>query len=97
LISAFPEGTFTADNPAATPFSIGTVPATCGYTGAGACNFYDGFTSSGQTLTINVSIPKVTHVYTLMNAYAPPAGAQIATVEFVGKAGAANTFALVAG
>ena len=33
----------------------------------------------------------------LMNAYAPTAGAQIATIEFVGKGGAKNTFALVAG
>jgi hypothetical protein len=97
LISTFPEGTFTADNMAATPFRIATAPTTCGYTGTGACNFYDGFTSSGQTLTMNVSIPRVTHVYTLMNAYAPPAGVQIATIEFVGKGGAANTFALVAG
>jgi hypothetical protein len=99
LISTFPEATFTAHNALATPFNIATVPATCGYTGTGACNFYDAFgmSGSGQALTINVSIPHVTQVFTLMNAYAPPPETQIATIEFVGKGGATNTFALVAG
>lgn len=46
---------------------------------------------------INISIPYVTHVYTLMNAYAPAARRQLATIEFVGSKGATDTFPLVAG
>jgi hypothetical protein len=71
LIGTFSETTFTANNALATPFNMATVPATCGCTGTGACNFYD--------------------------AFGPPAGTQIATIEFVGKGGAINTFALVGG
>ncbi|MGC9947150.1 MAG: hypothetical protein ABSF64_12345 [Bryobacteraceae bacterium] len=99
LISTIPDGVFTADNQLATPFIIAPIPATCGITGAGACNFYDafGFSGAGQALTVDVLIPHVTKVYTLMNAYAPNPGAQIATIEFVGTGGATNTFALVAG
>jgi hypothetical protein len=72
---------------------------TCGYTGTGACNFNDafGFNGSGQAITIHLSIPDVTHVYTLMNAYMPMAGEQLATIEFVGSLGATETFPLVAG
>jgi len=67
LVNTFPEGTFTANNPLATQFNIASVPATCGYTGAGACNFYDafGWSGNGLALTIAVSIPRVTHVYTV--------------------------------
>jgi hypothetical protein len=99
LISTFPEGALTADNKLATPFNIATVPATCGYTGTGACNFFDafGFIGVGDAITIDVSIRHVTHVYTLMNAYSPPPGAQLATIEFAGEGGATNKFALVAG
>lgn len=94
LISTFPEATFKANNARATPFNIATVPATCGYTVTGACNFYDafGFSGAGQALTINVSIPHVRQVFTLMNACAPPTATQIAAIEFVGKGGAVNAF-----
>ena len=90
---------FTAQNPFATEFNIVPVPATCGITGAGACDFNDAFgmSGNGQTLMIDVSIPHVTHVFTLMNAYAPPFGAQLATIEFIGSGGATQTFPLVAG
>jgi hypothetical protein len=96
LISTFPTGTFTADNALATPFQIpASSISSCG-TG-GVCNFYDGFTGSGSSITINVSIADVTNFYTLMNAYAPIAGQQLATIEFIGSLGATETFALVAG
>ena len=99
LISAIPNGVFRANNSLATPFSIASLPATCGYTGKGACNFYDafGFSGSGKSITIDVSIPHVAHVYTLMNAYAPAPGEQLATIEFVGSLGASEAFPLVAG
>jgi hypothetical protein len=71
LINTFPEGSFTAANEFATTFVIPTTPATCGFTGTGACNLYD--------------------------AYAPPAGVQIATITFVGSRGATETYPLVAG
>jgi IPT/TIG domain-containing protein len=99
LISTFPAGIFTANNLLATPFSISATPGSCGYTGTGACNFNDafGYGGSGQSITIDVSIPKVTHVYTLMNAYGPPAGEKIATIKFVGSKGATQTFSLISG
>jgi hypothetical protein len=88
LISQFPTGVFTADNSLQTPFDIAS-------DGSGN-NFYDGFTHD-SALTINVAIPDATNVYTLINAYAPYSGDQIATVEFIGSAGATETFTLVAG
>ena len=99
LISTFPEGVFMANNKLVTPFNIEAVPATCGFNGAGACNYNDAFGTSGdgQSLSIDVEIPHVTHVFTLMNAYSPPAGVQLATIEFVGSRGANQTFPLIAG
>lgn len=88
LISQFPSGVFTAANALATPFDITT--------NNHGNNFYDGFTH-GSTLTINVAIPDATNVYTLINAYAPQNGFEIATVEFVGSNGATETFDLVNG
>jgi PEP-CTERM motif len=89
LISTFPTGTFTADDALATPFDI---PAS-------GNNFYDGFgfSGAGDSITMNVSIPDVTNVYTLMNAYDPAAGQTLATIEFIGSAGATETFDLVGG
>jgi hypothetical protein len=46
---------------------------------------------------VNVGVAGVTDVYTLMNAYAPTTGATLTTVEFVGSAGADQTFTLVNG
>jgi hypothetical protein len=99
LISTFPEGLFLALNPFATPFNIATVPATCGITGTGACNYNDSFGTDGrgQSIAIDVAIPHVTQVFTLMNAYSPAVGAEFATIEFVGSGGATQTFPLVAG
>jgi uncharacterized protein (TIGR03437 family) len=97
LYSTFPTGTFVADNPLATPFSIPATPGNCGASGASPCNFYDGFTGSGASITIDVSIASPTDVYTLMNAYSPPPGQQIATIQFVGTGGASLTFPLIAG
>ena len=100
LISTFPTGIFTTQNGLAIPFSIPSAHDTCGVTGNGACNFYDGFgfTGGGQQIMISAeSIPNVRHVYTLMNAYTPALGQQLATIEFVGSMGASQTFPLVAG
>ncbi len=46
---------------------------------------------------MDVSIASPTDIYTLMNAYSPPPGVQLATVEFVGTGGASLTFPLIAG
>lgn len=99
LISTFPTGIFRTQNGLATPFHIPSLPDTCGYTGTGACNFYDafGFNGDGQSITINVRIPNVHHVYALMNAYTPAPGERLATIKFVGSNGATDTFPLVAG
>jgi hypothetical protein len=99
LIDTFPLGTFRAHNQLATLFEIPFTPNTCGYYGVGPCNFYDafGFDGDGQSITIDVSIPNVAHVFTLMNAYNPVAGQQLATIEFFGSDGATDTFPLVAG
>jgi hypothetical protein len=45
---------------------------------------------------MNVSLPSVGHVYTLMNAYSPSA-TQLATIEFIGSGGATATFPLIGG
>ena len=98
LISTFPTGLFTASNALATPFQIpSSSTSSCGI--GGVCNFYDafGFSGAGNSLTINVSIPNVTNFYTLMNAYTPAAGQTLATIEFIGSAGATQTFDLVGG
>jgi hypothetical protein len=99
LISTVPLGIFKTNNSLATPFDIPSTPNNCGYDGAASCNFYDafGYQGEGQSITINVSIPHVTHVYTMMSAYGPAPGRQLATIEFVGSEGATDTFPLVAG
>jgi hypothetical protein len=96
LINTFPLGKFA---PLGVPFTIDRTPKTCGSHGTGACNFFDAFGSNGNGLGIvmNVSLPRVSHVYTLMNAYTPPPGAQVATIEFVGSLGTTQTFPLIAG
>ncbi len=93
LISTIPTGTFTAINSLATPFSISATPGTCGPAGNAPCNLYVGRTS----LTLNVSIPNATDVYTLMNATSPPPGAQLGTITFIGSGGATLSFPLIAG
>jgi hypothetical protein len=98
LISTFPTGNFTANNTLATPFQIpATSTSSCGI--GGVCNFYDGFgfSGDGSSITMNVSIPNVTNIYTLMNAYDPAGGQTLATIEFVGSLGATETFDLVGG
>jgi len=99
LYSTFPTGTFTANNYLATPFSIASAPGKCGPSGASPCNYYDGFgfSGSGMSITMNVSVASPTHVYTLMNAYKPAAGQQLATIKFVGSGGASVTFPIVGG
>jgi hypothetical protein len=99
LISTIPTGIFTANNVLATQFSIPSSPGTCGPSGASPCNYYDGFrtTGVGSSITMNVSIPNATDVYTLMNAYSPPAGVTLATIKFVGTGGAQVTYNLIGG
>jgi hypothetical protein len=98
LISTFPKGTYKPKR-GWESFSIPSRPDKCGYAKTGPCNFYDGFgfSGSGASITMKTEIPNAADAYTLMNAYSPPAGAQIATIEFVGSGGAAVKFALVSG
>jgi hypothetical protein len=98
-ISTFPTGTFTPKKGAHVPYSIPATPATCGYTGQGPCDVNDTFCQycQGATITLNVSIPNVTKVYAPMNGIGPPAGVQLATIEFVGSRGTTQTFPLVGG
>jgi uncharacterized protein (TIGR03437 family) len=97
LISTIPTGIFTTSN--AIPFSIPDTPGKCGPSAAAPCNYYDGFgvSGSGQSVTLKVSIVGATDIYTLMNAYSPPPGVQLATITFAGTGGASVTFPLVAG
>lgn len=98
LISTIPTGIFTANNALATPFSISAAPGKCGPAGISPCNALAfGFSQSGQSVTLTVSVANATDVYTLMNALMPPPGAQIATIKFVGSQGASLTFPLIAG
>jgi hypothetical protein len=98
LISTFPEGSYKPKR-GWESFSIPSRPDTCGYAKMDACNFYDGFgfNGSGASITMKTQVAKPVDAYTLMNAYTPPAGAQIATIEFEGSDGATVTFALVSG
>jgi hypothetical protein len=89
LIKEFPTGILAANNAFATPFDITS--------DGNGNNFNDALNGNGSKLTINVSIANATDVYTLMNAYGPPAGRQLATVEFKGSQGADQTFTLVNG
>jgi hypothetical protein len=97
LISTVPTATFIANNALATPFGIPEAPGKCGPAGASPCNYYDGFSGSGKSITMDVSIVSPTDIYILMNAYSPPPGVQLATIEFVGTGGASLTFPLIAG
>ena len=99
LINTFPTGAFVSNNVLATPFSIPSAAGTCGNTAKAPCNFYDGFgfSGSGKSITMNVSIQSPTDAYSLMNAYQPPAGRQLATITFTGTGGATATFSLVGG
>ena len=85
LIAQFPTGVFNANNGWATPFDI-----TSNASG-------DNFNDAGGTITINTNLQDVTNVYTLINAYFPPSGANLETVEFIGSGGATQTFTLVDG
>jgi hypothetical protein len=99
LINTVPTGTFTADNSLATPFNLaGNGLTNCGPGANAACNFYDGFgfAGAGNSITLNVSVADATNVFTLMNAYDPPA-TQLATVEFLGTGGTSITFSLIGG
>jgi len=99
LISTVPTGTFTANNSLATPFNIPSASGKCGPGGNQPCNFYDGFgfSGSGQSIAMNVSVANATDVYTLMNAYDPAGGQQLATITFGGTGGTTLTLDLVGG
>jgi hypothetical protein len=84
LIAQFPTGLWVATNSFATPFDV--------VTNAAGENFY----AANTTLSNNISIPAVSNVYTLINAYAPGGGA-VATIEFKGDQGADQTFTLNGG
>ena len=88
LQASFPAGLFTANNSIATPFDITS--------DANGKNISEVF-GFGSTLVIsNVNLTNVSAVYTLMNEYAPVSGA-LASVEFLGSAGADQTFTLLGG
>jgi len=88
LQSSFPAGLYTSTNSFATPFNITT--------NASGKN-YSEIVGAGSTLVIsNLNLPSVAEVFTLMNAYSPVAG-PLASVEFIGSAGADQTFTLVGG
>jgi uncharacterized protein (TIGR03437 family) len=99
LVSTFPATDFTTSNSLATPFTIRSETGNCGPAGASPCNFYDafGFSGAGKTTIVDVSIANPTDAYTLMNAYAPINGQQLATIEFVGTMGTSITFPLIGG
>jgi len=85
LIKQFPTGIFTANNSFATPFDITA--------DASGDNFYD----ADRPLTLSTSLPEISDVYMLLNAYSPPPGKALATVEFIGSQGADQTFTLING
>lgn len=88
LQSTFPLGLFTATNAFATPFDIVSDTNT---------NNFSEITPARSTLVIsNLDLTNVTAVFTLMNAYTPPSG-PLATVTFLGSAGASETFTLNGG
>jgi hypothetical protein len=102
LISTFPTGIFTPSNSFGTAFDITSSGTSCGIAGlpgAGACNYYDGFSfTAGKTLTVPVGVTDATSIYTLMNAYwGSKDTGEVASIEFVGSAGTTVTFALNGG
>jgi len=99
LVSTFPATDFTTSNSLATPFTVRSAAGNCGPAGASPCNFWDGFgfSGSGKTTTMDISIANATDAYTLMNAYTPAAGQQLATIQFVGTGNTSITFPLIAG
>ena len=87
LISTFPTGSYTpSNNSFGAPFSVPSVG-----------NNFNAISGSGSALTITTSVPDVTNVFTLMNAYSPNPGDQIASIEFIATGGVTETFDLVAG
>jgi hypothetical protein len=98
LISTVPEGYYKPAKGWGT-FNIPKSPKTCGYAKTGPCNLYDGFgfSGSGTNITLKASVANPVYAYTLMNAYTPPAGVQLATIEFIGEGGASVSYPLVAG
>jgi hypothetical protein len=87
LISTFPTGPYTpSNNSFGAPFSIPVGP-----------NNYNAISNNGTQLTITTSVFDVTNVFTLMNAYSPSPGDQIASVQFIATGGVSETFDLVAG
>ncbi len=99
LISTFPTGTYTATD--GTQFSIPSAAGNCGPSANQPCNFFDNGTgqfTAGNHLTINVSLPDATDVYTLINGYfrAIDTGT-VGTVEFLGTGGTSITFNLIGG
>lgn len=98
LMNTFPVGSFAAGNALATPFSIASAPGNCGPSASLPCNYYRfALNASGSSITIKTTVGSPTDIYTLMNAYDPAPGQQLATITFVGSAGAILTFPLIGG
>ena len=87
-----------AKNALGTTFSIPTSPDTCGYASNAPCNYYDAFgiNGAGKSISINTSIANVGHVYSLIDAWYPSTS-QLASIQFLGSAGATATFPLIGG
>jgi hypothetical protein len=84
----FPVGLYTAANVFATPFDITSNTNEKNY-----CEI----SGAGSTLVIsNLNLPDVTAVFTIMNAYTPVSG-PLASVEFIGSAGADQIVTLSGG
>ncbi len=87
LQANFPSGLFAPVNGLAGKFNITT--------DANGNNFE--VLGGAGSFTVAIGVAGVTDVYTLMTAYAPGNGATLATVEFIGSAGADQTFTLING
>ena len=94
LIAQVPTGVFTPANTLA-PAVTFTIPKAKLTAKPPKYNFWN--TVNGGALTITLSASKPSYVYTLMNAYSPAIGANIATVAFFGSKGATQSFTLVGG
>jgi len=84
----FPVGPFVATNTFATPFQV-----TADENGR---NFAEIYNKGSRLVISNLDLPNVTTVFTIMNAYTPVAGS-LASIEFIGSAGADQIFILSGG
>jgi hypothetical protein len=101
LVNTFPHSMFKTTTTPAIPFDITGSSDKCGTesnTGTFACNYYSfGFNAANAKIIIKMSIPGATTVYSMMNAFQPISGKQLAYIVFYGSKGAKAAFKLVGG